>query len=240
MAGVVGEPIGSPRMTNRKIGILGTGEVGRALGTGFIEVLGDRVTIGARDPRDPETSETMGTWLAKHRERGELGAFAAAVEGADVVVLATLWTGTKSAIDMAGGEAAFAGKVVVDVTNPLHFPQQRSTGHGPELALAHTDSGGEQVQRWLPGAKVVKAFNTIGNAHMVKPRFEQGTPTMFFCGDDEGAKKVVAEIVEAFGHDGVDVGGMDAARLLEPLCILWVRHGMRSKSWNHAFKLLTK
>ncbi|UJR78403.1 NADPH-dependent F420 reductase [Sandaracinus amylolyticus] len=218
-----------------KIGILGTGDVGRALGSGFIDVLGDRVTIGARDPRDPETNERMGTWLAKHRGKGELGAFAAAVEGADIVVLATLWTGTKSAIDMAGGPAALAGKVVIDVTNPLQF-----TGHGPELALAHTDSGGEQVQRWLPGAKVVKAFNTIGNALMVKPTLAQGTPTMFFCGNDEGAKKVVGEIVTSFGHDGVDIGGLDGARLLEPLCILWVRYGMRTKSWGHAFSLLRK
>lgn len=222
-------------MTNRKIGVLGTGDVGRALGAGFIDVLGDRVTIGARDPRDPQTLEKMGTWLAKHRERGELGAFAAAVEGADIVVLATLWTGTQSAIEMAGGASALAGKVVIDVTNPLHF-----TGHGPELALAHTDSGGEQVQRWLPDAKVVKAFNIVGNAHMVKPRFEQGAPTMFYCGDDDAAKQTVREIIEAFGHEAIDVGGMDASRLLEPLCILWVRHGLRTKSWNHAFKLLTK
>lgn len=222
-------------MANRKIGILGTGDVGRALGTGFIEVLGDRAVIGARDPRDPKTLEKMGSWLAKHRDEGELAAFAGAVEGADVIVLATSWSGTKSAIDMAGGPSAFAGKIVIDVTNPLKF-----TDHGAELALGHTDSGGEEVQRWLPGAKVVKAFNIIGNAFMVKPSFPGGAPTMFFCGDDEGAKKEVGAIIEAFGHEPLDVGGISGARLLEPLCILWVRIGSRTKSWSHGFKLLKK
>lgn len=220
-------------MTNRTIGILGTGDVGRALAAGFCDVLGDRVVLGARDPRDPKVAERTGTLLAKHRGKIEVGAFAAAVEGADLVVVATLWTGTESAIDMAGGATAFAGKTVIDVTNPLRF-----TDHGAELALGHTDSGGEQVQRWLPTAKVVKAFNTIGNAHMVKPQLPGGPPTMFFCGDDEGAKKTVAEIIEAFGLEPIDVGGIDGARLLEPLCILWVRHGVRSGKWGHAFKLL--
>ncbi|MDQ3034889.1 MAG: NAD(P)-binding domain-containing protein [Myxococcota bacterium] len=220
-------------MTNRKIGILGTGDVGRALAAGFCEVLGDRVVLGARDPRDPKVTERTGTLLAKHRGKIEIGAFAAAVEGADLVVIATLWTGTESAIALAGGPSAFEGKTVIDVTNPLRF-----TDKGPELALGHTDSGGEQVQRWLPGAKVVKAFNTIGNAHMVKPRFEGGPPTMFFCGDDESAKKTVAEIITAFELEPNDIGGIDGSRLLEPLCILWVRHGVRSGSWGHAFKLL--
>jgi len=219
-------------MSNRKIGILGTGDVGRALGAGFC-ARGDRVVIGTRDPRDPKVAEKMGTFLANHRDRAEVGAFAAAVEGADVVVIATLWTGTHSAIEMAGGPAAFDGKVVLDVTNPLKF-----TGHGPELELGHTDSGGEQVQRWLPGAKVVKVFNTIGNAHMVDPKLPGGPPTMFLCGNDAGAKKVATEIVTSFGLEPIDVGGIEGSRLLEPLCILWVRYGLATKSWGHAFKLL--
>lgn len=219
-------------MANRTIGILGTGDVGRALGAGFC-ARGDRVVIGTRDPRDPKVAERMGTFLARHRESAQLGAFAAAVEGAELVVIATAWSGTKSALDMAGGPAAFEGKVVLDATNPLVH-----TGHGPELELGHTDSGGEQVQRWLPGAKVVKVFNIIGNAHMVDPKLPGGPPTMFFCGNDAGAKKVTSEIVSSFGHEPIDVGGIEGARLLEPMCILWVRYGLATKTWNHAFKLL--
>lgn len=96
------------------------------------------------------------------------------------------------------------------------------------------------MQRWLPDAKVVKAFNTIGNAHMVDPEFSNGPPTMFYCGNDEEAKKRVAEICRLFGLDTADCGQIDAARELEALCILWVRIGFLTSSWNHGFKLLRK
>jgi hypothetical protein len=125
--------------------------------------------------------------------------------------------------------------VIVDATNPLVSVQNAP----PALALGHTDSGGEQVQRWIPGARVVKAFNTIGNAHMVNPTFADGPPDMFICGNDAEAKWIVSELCTELGWPGaIDIGGIEGARLLEPLCILWVTYAMQSGGWNHAFKLL--
>jgi len=211
-----------------KVGILGTGDVGKALGNGFIKY-GHDVTMGSREAGNAKAV----AWAAAAGVTAKAATFAGAVQGADVVVLATLWTGTRSALDMAGGPAAFAGKVVIDATNPLDFSQGV-----PRLSIGHTDSAGEQVQRWLPGAKVVKAFNMIGNAHMVNPQFPGGPPDLFICGNDDGAKQVVADIGQAFGLSATDFGGIEMSRVLEPLCILWVAYGIKTGGWNHAFKML--
>ncbi|HZF11681.1 MAG TPA: hypothetical protein VFE33_23085 [Thermoanaerobaculia bacterium] len=96
------------------------------------------------------------------------------------------------------------------------------------------------MQRWLPEARVVKAFNSVGAPHMIHPVFPGGPPDMFYCGNDEAAKKTVAEICTDFGWGTIDAGGIEGARLLEPLCILWVGYGMKTGTWNHAFKLLRK
>jgi 8-hydroxy-5-deazaflavin:NADPH oxidoreductase len=213
-----------------KIGILGTGDVGRALAGGFA-ALGHQVKVGTRDP----ASDTAKALAAKLGPKVEVVTFAAAATFADVAVLATLWSGTESAIRLAGPGHLY-GKVVIDATNPLTF----APGAPPALALGHTDSGGEQVQRWLPAARVVKAFNTVGYAHMVKPAFPGGPPDMFICGNDAQAKATVTELLKALGWPAIDVGGIEGARLLEPLCILWVVHGARSGSWDHAFKMLRK
>ncbi|MDQ6831022.1 MAG: hypothetical protein M3081_19335 [Gemmatimonadota bacterium] len=126
---------------------------------------------------------------------------------------------------------------MIDATNPLVYAE----GKPPSLALGHTDSGGEQVQRWLPNARVVKAFNIVGNAHMVNPSFPGGPPDMFIAGNDASAKQTVTKILEDFGWPGsIDTGGIEGARLLEPLCILWVNYGLSHGTWNHAFKLLRK
>ncbi len=214
-----------------KIGILGTGDVGQALGRGFAQA-GHDVKLGARD----KANEKAHAWAAKVGARASHGTFADAAAFGEVIVLATLWSGTGNALELAGKDNC-KGKVVIDATNPLDFSQ----GMPPRLALGHTDSGGEQVQRWLPGARVVKAFNTVGNAHMVKPDFPGGPPDLFICGNDDAAKKTVTELVAGLGWPStIDIGGIDGARLLEPMCILWVAYGIRSGSWNHAFKLLRK
>jgi predicted dinucleotide-binding enzyme len=213
-----------------RIGILGSGDVGRALGSGFAG-LGEEVMIGSRDPHKPEVLE----WARKTGGGASSGTFADAAAFADIAVLATLWSGTENALRLAG-DGNLRGKVVIDVTNPLVF----APGRPPALALGHTDSGGEQVQRWLPESRVVKAFNTVGRAHMVHPDFPGGPPDMFICGNDDAAKAAVAGICTRFGWPSIDIGGIEGARLLEPLCILWVIHGTRSGSWNHAFKLLRK
>jgi predicted dinucleotide-binding enzyme len=134
------------------------------------------------------------------------------------------------------GEQNLAGKVLIDATNPLIFAPNAP----PALALGTTDSGGEQVQRWMPKARVVKAFNTVGHAHMFNPQFPGGPPDMFIGGNDAAAKTTVTDILTAFGWSTIDIGGIEAARLLEPMCILWVLYGIRTNSWNHAFKLLRK
>jgi 8-hydroxy-5-deazaflavin:NADPH oxidoreductase len=213
-----------------KIGILGTGDVGRALGNGFI-ALGHEVKMGSRDAQN----ERALAWASTSGINASTGTFADAAQFADVVVLALLWAGAENAIKLAGPEN-FAGKVVIDAINPLLF----EPGKGPALAIGHTDSAGEQVQRWLPAAHVVKAFNIVGHAHMFKPDFPCGPPDMFICGNDRAAKQTVTEILEDFGWPTIDIGGIEGSRLLEPMCVLWVGYAFRTGSGNHAFKLLRK
>lgn len=211
-----------------KIGILGSGEVGQKLAEGFAAT-GHTVKVGSRSP------EKIAQWAAKNAGKVSAGSFSDAASFGEIVVLATFWEGTPAAIKMAGA-GNFAGKVLVDVTNPLDF----SKGVPPRLAVGRDDSGGETVQRLLPDARVVKAFNIVGNPHMFKPDFPGGPPTMFICGNDEGAKKAVAEMLDSFGWESVDIGGIEGARLLEPLAMLWIMHYFKTGSGNHAFKLLRK
>jgi 8-hydroxy-5-deazaflavin:NADPH oxidoreductase len=218
-------------MKATKIGVLGTGDVGRALGRGFTS-RGHEVKIGSREPG----SEKVSAWVRENGSRASSGLFDEAAAFGDIVVLATLWAGTKSAIDLARPDN-LAGKLVIDATNPLDL----SHGFPPSLAVGHTDSGGESVQRWLPKSLVVKCFNIIGNPFMVDPKFEGGPPDMWIAGNDEGAKRKVGEILRDFGWpDPIDLGGIEGARLLEPLCILWTLYGVRTNTWKHAFKLLRR
>jgi hypothetical protein len=207
-----------------RIGILGSGDVGRALAAGFAG-LGQDVKIGSRDP------EKLRGW-AEGRAHVSTGTFAETARFGDILVLATLGVATEEAIRLAGLDA-FDGKVVIDTTNPLDF----STGK-PVLSMGHTDSLGEVIQRLLPAARVVKAFNTVGNALMVNPQLPGGPPDMFLCGNDEGAKKIVAQICADFGWGIIDLGGIDASRYLEPMCLVWVLHGIRTGTWRHAYKML--
>jgi len=213
-----------------RVGILGTGDVGQTLGAGFAK-LGHDVMMGSRDAANPKVRE----WAKKSGAHASAGTFADAAKFGEVVVLATLWSGTENALRLAGPDN-LAGKVLIDATNPLDFSQ----GMPPRLAVGHTDSGGESVQRWAPRARVVKAFNTVGNAHMIDPQFPGGPPTMFIGGNDADAKKLVTQVSEAWGWEVADLGGIEASRYLEPMCMAWVIYGIRNGSWNHAFKLLRK
>jgi len=213
-----------------KIGILGSGDVGKALSAGFAK-LGHEVKIGTRDPK----SEKARALVKNAGGNTSAGTFEEVAAFGEVMVIATLWSGTENAIKLAN-KNNFSGKVVIDATNPLDF----SLGMPPKLTHGHKDSGGEQVQRWLPNAKVVKAFNIVGNEHMVNPKFPGGPPDMFICGNDDKAKKTVTDILTQLGWSTIDIGGIEGSRLLEPMCILWVTYGARTNSWNHAFKLLRK
>lgn len=213
-----------------KVGVLGTGDVGKVLASAMIQ-LEHEVKMGSREATNAKSAE----WKQKNGEKASIGTFADAAKFGEIIFLCTLWSGTENAIQMAGPEN-FNGKVVIDTTNPLIFEPNQP----PRLALGQTDSGGEQVQRWISKAKVVKAFNIVGNAHMFHPKFEGGPPTMFISGNDADAKKQVTDLLAQFGWETIDIGGIEGARLLEPLCILWVNYGVRTGTWNHAFKLLRK
>lgn len=211
------------------IGVLGTGDVGKAIGKGFI-TLGHSVKMGAREPGNPKAE----AWAKEMGNKASAGTFADAAEFGEVVVLATLGVKTLDAIRTAGTNK-FKGKLVFDTTNPLD-----NANGPPRLAVGHTDSGGEQIQRLIPDAHVVKAFNIVGNVHMFKPNFPGGPPDMLIAGNDDGAKKSATKILEDFGWEVVDLGGIEASRYLEPMCMAWVAYGMRTKTFNHAFKLLRK
>ena len=222
-----------------KVGIIGSGDVGRRLADGLLD-LGHQVKIGTRDTSKKEIIE----WIDKHKKGGDkesenasVGDFAdAASFGDGLIVLCTSWNGTSNAIRMAN-PSNMTGKVVIDTINPLDFTQ----GLPPRMAVGVTDSAGETNQRLLPGSKVVKAFNIVGNPHMVHPDFPGGPPTMFICGNDEQAKKMVTEsILTPFGWETIDIGGIEGARLLEPLAMLWITHYFRTGTGDHAFKLLKK
>jgi 8-hydroxy-5-deazaflavin:NADPH oxidoreductase len=222
-----------------KIGIIGSGDVGRRLADGLLD-LGYQVKIGTRDTSKKEVVEWIGEHTkegGKESENASIGNFAEAASfGDDLIVLSTSWSGTPNAIKMAG-QNNMTGKVVIDTTNPLDF----SKGLPPTMAVGHTDSAAEINQRLLPGAKVVKALNIVGNPHMVHPDFPGGPPTMFICGNDEEAKKMVIEsVLIPFGWETIDIGGLEGARLLEPLAMLWITHYFRTGTGNHAFKLLKK
>jgi 8-hydroxy-5-deazaflavin:NADPH oxidoreductase len=212
------------------VGILGTGDVGRALGKAFV-TLGHDVRMGSRDPKN----EKALAWAKEMGGKASTGTFADAATFGEVVVLATLGVANESAIELAGRER-FRGKVVIDTTNPLDF----SGGMPPKLAVAGNDSAGERVQRLLPDAHVVKAFNTVGNPFMFRPEFPGGPPDMFIAGNDEDAKKKVGTILKDFGWGVVDVGGIESSRYLEAMCMVWVLSAMRTNNWNQAFKLLQR
>ncbi|MGE5175384.1 MAG: NADPH-dependent F420 reductase [Hyphomicrobiales bacterium] len=213
-----------------KIGILGSGNVGRALGLG-LAALGHDVKIGTRNPK----AEALREWAAAAGPKASVGSPADAAAHGEIVFLATAWSGAEHAIGLAG-PGNFATKIVVDVTNPLRF----EPGKPPALAVSGDDSGGEQVQRWLPESRVVKAFNIVGSAHMFRPDFPGGPPDMFLGGDDAGAKREVTEILTSFGWNVTDLGGIETARYLESLAMVWILHAVRTKSTGHAFKLLRK
>ncbi len=214
-------------MNNMKVGILGSGDVGKSFARGF-GALGHQVKIGSRSP------EKLSEFVSGEGDRVSSGTFEETALFGDLIVIATLGVATEEAINLAGKQN-FDHKVVIDATNPLDF----SSG-APRLSIGHTDSLGEQIQSWLPDARVVKAFNTAGNPLFFKPELPGGPPDMFIGGNDAGAKKLVSQVCDAFGWGVIDLGGIEASRYLEPMCMAWVIHGVLSGSWVHAFKMLHK
>lgn len=211
-----------------KIGIIGTGVVGQTLGTGLVK-LGHSVKIGSRDPQSAKLLE----WASQNGPEASTGTLDEAAKFGDIAILATNWNGTENALQLAGPEN-LAGKVLIDVTNPLAFAAGK-----PDLALGFSDSGGESIQRWAPEARVVKALNIVTASVMVDPGQLAEMPDMFIAGNDEAAKKEVTALLESFGWPVIDIGGIEEARLLESLGMLWVKYYFKYRNNGlHAFKLI--
>ena len=212
-----------------KVGILGSGDVAKSLAAGFIHH-GHEVTLGTREP------SKLAEW-ATSNPSAKVGTFASAARFGELLVLAV--KGTAAADALRSAESAnLAGKPVLDATNPI--ADSPPTNGVLKFFTNLDESLMERLQREFAGAHFVKAFNSVGNACMVDPRFKGGKPTMFICGNEESAKATVSRIVEQFGWEIADMGKAEAARVIEPLCILWCIPGFLRNDWMHAFKLLSE
>jgi len=212
-----------------KIGIIGSGIVGRVLAAAFLHE-GNEVMLGTRDTAKEEVVK----WKAEH-PKGQAGTFAETAAFGELLVLATAGHITEAAIQLAGIEN-FTGKTVIDATNPIAAAPpvngvlQFFTGPNESLL--------EKIQAVLPQANIVKAFNSVGNAMFYKPVYKGIQPTMFICGNNDESKKTVSAIVSSFGWEVADFGKAESARAIEPLCMLWCIRGFNNNQWTHAFKLL--
>jgi predicted dinucleotide-binding enzyme len=166
-----------------------------------------------------------------------VGTFARAAESGELLVLAVKGTAAADVLRLAGAKN-LAGKAVIDACNPI--ADDAPVNGVLKFYTSYNESLMEQLQREFGNAHFVKAFNSVGNACMIDPKFEGGKPTMFICGNNEGAKKTVARICDEFGWETADMGAVEAARAIEPLCILWCIPGFLRNEWTHAFKLLRK
>jgi predicted dinucleotide-binding enzyme len=195
-----------------KIGMIGAGSVGGALGQRWAAA-GHEIKFGVRDASKAEVVQL----LTSMGPRASAGPVAEAAAFGEVVVLATPWEAAQAAIQSAGN---LAGKILVDCTNPL---QPALAG----LSVGHTTSAGEEVAKWAKGARVVKAFNTTGAPNMANPRFGSSRAVMFMAGDDAAAKAAVKKLGEDLGFEMVDAGALVQARLLEPLAMLWIHLALK-------------
>lgn len=214
----------------KKIGILGSGVVAQALATGFIKN-GDAVTLGTGHP------EKLDKWNQENGNKATVGSFKEAATFGDIVVLAIKGDAAETVLKEAGADA-LKGKTVIDTSNPI--ANAAPVNGVLKFSTDINYSLMEKLQKDYPDVHFVKAFNSIGSALMYKPDFDGIKPSMFICGNNAGAKKEVSGIVTAFGFETEDMGAVEAARAIEPLCMLWCIPGLSGGSWNNAFKLLKK
>jgi 8-hydroxy-5-deazaflavin:NADPH oxidoreductase len=210
-----------------RIGVLGSGDVARTLAAGFLKH-GHEVLVGSREP------QKLRDWL-KANARSSAGSFADAASFGDVIVLAVRGSVAARALRLAG-TSNLLGKIVIDACNPI---ADQPPVNGVLRFFTSLDySLMERLQKEFSIARFVKAFNSVGHAQMVEPTFAGGPPTMFICGNDAPAKKTVAELAAQLGWETADMGMVEAARAIEPLCMLWCIPALRDRSASHAFKLL--
>lgn len=212
-----------------RVGVLGSGAVAQVLAAGFVKH-GHEVMIGSRDP------EKLADWNTEN-PKASRGTFAEAAAFGEVLVLAVKGSAASGALGLAGAQN-LGGKPVIDACNPIaDAPPVNGVLQfftGPNQSLM------EQLQSEFPDAHFVKAFSSVGNTRMIDPTFAEGRPTMFICGNDDAAKKTATDLLDQFGWETADMGGAEAARAIEPLCMLWCIPGFLRNEWTHAFKLLRK
>ncbi len=213
-----------------KIGIIGSSDVAQSLGKGLVAA-GHSVMLGTRD----QDKKELAAWHKKGSKKALLGSTTEAANYGEIAFLAIAWHAAEDVLAQVRPE--LAGKIVIDVTNPIIFHDDEP----PTLVVGHTISGGEIVQQSLPDSHVVKSLNFISHTNMVQPRYKEGMPIMFVCGNNESAKLHVRDLLVELGwQDVLDIGGIEKSRLLESLCLLWVEYGVARDTWNHAFAVLMK
>jgi 8-hydroxy-5-deazaflavin:NADPH oxidoreductase len=209
------------------VGILGSGVVAQTLGTGFLKH-GHAVMLGTRE------APKLADWQSKNA-RAKIGSFTAAAKFGEIVVLAVKGTAALDALRLAGA-GPLAGKVVIDTTNPI--ADAPPVNGVLKFFTSLDESLMERLQKAYSDVHFVKAFSSVGNAGMVNPQYAAGRPTMFICGNDAAARKTVTDVLDQFGWEALDLGAVEAARAIEPLCILWCIPGFLHNEWTHAFKVL--
>jgi len=213
-----------------KIGIIGSGIVAQTLGSGFLKH-GYNVILGTRNP------DKLKDWKTNFGKNLEIGSFEEASTKGEIIVLAVQGKNAISAVNLCGVDN-LKDKTVIDATNPISDlpPVNGVLNFFTDL----NNSLMEELQKKFPEINFVKAFNSVGFGFMVNPDFGGARPTMFYAGNNDSAKKQVKEIIELFGWEAEDMGSAEAARAIEPLCMLWCIPGLRENRWSHAFKLLKK
>ena len=211
----------------KKIGILGSGQVGEVLAGGFLKH-GYEVMRGSR------SAAKLKEWQSANPQ-AKIGDFQETAAWADTIVLCVKGSKAEAALSLVDPKA-LEGKTVIDVTNPI-------SDDGPVNGVISFFTGPneslmEQLQNKFPSAHFVKAFSSVGNPQMVNPDYNGILPTMFICGNNDAAKAEVTDALTKFGWETQDMGMVEAARAIEPLCILWCIPGFRDNLWSHAFKLL--
>jgi 8-hydroxy-5-deazaflavin:NADPH oxidoreductase len=213
-------------MSKKKIGLIGSGTVSQVLASGFIKH-GYDVMIGTRD------TDKLSAWHSKNAA-AKLGSFEDAAAYGEIVVLAVKGiVAEKLATSLA---SQLAGKTVIDTTNPI--AEAPPVNGVLKFFTTHDESLLERLQKAVPGANFVKSFSSVGNSLMVDPNLKEGKPTMFICGNNANARLTVSGILAEFNWDVADMGTAEAARAIEPLCMLWCIPGFVNNSWGHAFRLL--
>lgn len=210
-----------------KVGVLGSGDVAKVLAAGFLKH-GHAVTIGSRTPAK------LSDWSAQHPGMA-VADFAGAAAFGELIVLAVKGNAAAEVLRLAGAKN-LNGKAVMDACNPI---EDAPPEHGVlRFFTSQSESLMELLQKEFPDAHFVKAYNSVGNTCMINPQFAGGKPTMFICGNNDAAKQKVTKINEQFGWETADMGAVEAARAIEPLCMLWCISGFLHNDWSHAFKLL--